>query len=330
MKRAKKVIGWVVFAAATAGAGWLAYQHFSAKDAGPAYREVEVRRDDIHVTIQATAVVRPENRVQVKPATGGRVEEVRVREGDAVTRGQIVALMSSTDRAALLDSARARGEAEMARWQDIYKATPLMAPLNGTVILRNVEPGQSISASDVVIVIADRLIMEAQVDETDLARIRLGQTAMIGLDAYPDHAITGHVSHIAFEAKAQDNVTIYNVEIQPDQIPDFMRSGMTADITFQVESRTNVLVIAAEAVRSEKGKRSVLLPAADPKAAPASREIRTGLTDGKVVEVVSGLGEGDTAVVQKLQAPGAAGDAKKNPFMPTRMGPPRRSGSGGH
>lgn len=325
MKRSRK-IGWIVFAAALAVAGWLAYRHFTPKDTAPVYRDVEVRRDSIHVIIQATAVVRPENRVQVKPSTGGRVEEVRVREGDAVTRGQIVALMSSTDRAALLDSARARGEQEVARWQDIYKATPLMAPLDGTVILRSVEPGQSISAQDVVIVIADRLIMEAQVDETDLARIRLGQSTLIGLDAYPDHIITGRVSHIAYEAKTQDNVTIYNVEIQPDRIPDFMRSGMTADITFQVESRTNILVIAAEAVRNEKGRRSVLVPAPEDPASPISRHIRTGITDGKMVEVVSGLAEGDKAVVRKLQAPGAVADAKKNPFMPTRVSPPRRGG----
>src|SRR3954471_4307740 len=70
-------------------------------------REVEVQRGRIEVTVTATGIVQPENRVEIKPPISGRVESVLANEGDRVPKGKILAWMSSTERAALLDAARA-------------------------------------------------------------------------------------------------------------------------------------------------------------------------------------------------------------------------------
>ncbi|HTL12039.1 MAG TPA: efflux RND transporter periplasmic adaptor subunit, partial [Bdellovibrionota bacterium] len=189
------------------------------------YREIRVNRGRIQVTILATGTVQPENRLEIKPPVAGRVEDVLVREGAHVRKGQVLAWMSSTERAALLDAARAQGPEELKRWEADYKPTPILAPIDGTIILRNVESGQTFTNSDSVFVMSDRLTVKAQVDETDISQIKLRQKGRIVLDAYPDQEVPGDVDQIAYDAKTVNNVTTYDVDVLPERTPAFMRSG---------------------------------------------------------------------------------------------------------
>jgi membrane fusion protein, macrolide-specific efflux system len=318
---------WILIVVAAAGAAAWWWGPWRKKTEAPtaSYETVAATRGDIAVTIESTGVVRPQNRLEIKPPVAGRIEDVLVHEGDDVKAGQIVAWMSSSDRAALLDAARARGPEEVARWQDIYKATPLIAPLDGEIIARSMEPGQTATAADTVLVMSDKLIIEAQVDETDLAQIRLGQAAKVTLDAYAKEGFPARVSHIAFEAETVDNVTIYKVQVLPDQMPEFVRSGMTANVTFTASSAEGKLLVPAEAVRDEGGKQTVSLPSPGG-GEPVAREVKTGLTDGKNIEILDGLAEGDLVRVPRVSAPKSAADQKSNPFMP--FGRPGSRGSG--
>ena len=79
------------------------------------YKEVKVHKGTLQQTILATGTVQPENRVGIKPPIAGRVEKVLAQEGDKVHKGQILAWMSSTERAALLDAATSKGPAELKR-----------------------------------------------------------------------------------------------------------------------------------------------------------------------------------------------------------------------
>src|SRR6185369_15253119 len=101
------------------------------------------------------------NRVEIKPPISGRIEQLLVEEGQKVQAGQILAWMSSTDRAAILDAARAQGPEVFAKWQDDYKPTPVVSPLSGVVILRNVVVGQTVDSSIVVYALADVLMAYA-------------------------------------------------------------------------------------------------------------------------------------------------------------------------
>jgi macrolide-specific efflux system membrane fusion protein len=201
--------------------------------------------------------------------------------------------------------------------------------LNGVIISRNVEPGQTVTAQDSVLVMSDRLIVKAQVDETDIARIRPKQAARVVLDAYPEEGLPGSVDHIAFEAKTVNNVTIYEVDVVPKQVPDFMRSGMTANVNFLVAEKQDVLVLPAEAVREEEGRAQVMIPAPSGQGRPVSQPVQTGLTDGKNVEIVSGLEEGDAVLVRVTRLPRASGPGQRNPFAPAggRSGSRSRRGS---
>lgn len=317
-RRRWAVIGAVLVVAGGIG-GWYRFTR-KANDNGES-RTVRVTRGDLELSVLTTGDVRPRNRLELKPPLPGRVERILVREGDRVKKGDILAWMSSTDRAALLDAARAKGPAELARWEDLYKPAPLVSPLSGRVIARNVEPGQTVTSSDAVLVLSDRLIVKAQVDETDMAQIRLGQRVRIVLDAFADNPLSARVEHIAFEAKTVSNVTIYEVDVLPDEPPAYLRSGMTANLTFHVDEKKGVLLLPAVAVKTGATP-SVLTPG--PKGKPQTRTVETGLSNGKMVEIRSGLVEGDVVVVDDGLPPSAA-KVKTSPLSPVMRRPGRRT-----
>ena len=281
----------------------------------PSYRELIVGRGDIEVAVMATGIVEPSNRLEIKPPIAGRVEEIRVREGQYVRRGQVLAWMSSSERAALIDAARAKGPEELRRWEELYRPTPIIAPIDGTIILRNAEPGQTFQSQDAVLVMSDRLIVRAQVDETDIAQVKRRQPARITLDAYPDKPVAGSVSHIAYEATTVNNVITYAVDVVPERVPGFMRSGMTASVSFVVAAREDILLLPAEAVRTNDGGTYVLTGIGSG-TRPVERQVALGLSDGRRIEVLSGLAAGEKVLVPLLpQSTGASGSS---PFFPSR------------
>lgn len=271
----------------------------------------------IRSVITTTGTVLPQNRLEIKPPINGRVEKILVKEGEDVKTGQIIAWMSSTERAALLDAARAKGEEAMRYWEEAYKAIPLIAPIDGEVIVATTEPGQTVTSADAVIVLSDRLIVRAQVDETDIGKVKNGQTAEIALDAYPDTKIKAEVNHIYYESKTVSNVTIYEVDLAPESVPEFFRSGMNANIDFVIENKNSVLTVPLGAVIKEKDKNFVYIKQGDPKE-PAKQIVTLGISDDKNVEIVSGVTADDTVIIrsQKYEVPTAQGG--RNPFMPAR------------
>lgn len=294
-----------------------------AKKAEVSYNEVKPRRTDLRITVTSTGTVSPQGRIEMKPPVPGRVDSVLVKEGQKVRKGQILAWMSSTERAALLDSARAVSSEEFKRFQEYYKATPIMAPVSGTIILRNVEPGQTVAAADVLLVVSDRLQVVAKVDETDIAQIKPGIEAEIILDAYPKEPIEGRVQAIAFEAKTVNNVTTYDVDTLPKKQPDFMRSGMTANVTFILKEREDILTLPLSAIQFKKESPFVLVKDAQGK--PVETLVEIGESDGSNTEIVSGIDENATVLIPRVQMPGKQGT---NPFGPQRRGGGQGSSSG--
>lgn len=313
-KKSKKIIIVVVLLAGAVAAGWY---FFGRGGEEQAYREVSPVRGDIRLTISTTGVVEPQNRLEIKPPIAGRVEEIRVREGDRVEAGQILALLSSSDRASLLDAARFRDEETLRYWEEVYRPSPLIAPLAGEVIVRSVEPGQSVTGNDVVLVISDRLIVKAQVDETDIGKVKKGQEAVVSLDAYPETRVPSTVDHIAYESQVVNNVTTYEVDILPDTVPPIFRSGMTANVEIIREIKRDVLTLPLKAVERRRGESSVLV-AGKGDSPPQRRPVETGLSDGEMVEIVSGLEPEARVLVtaRRRSAPSAAANNGRSPLMP--------------
>ncbi|MDD5495949.1 MAG: efflux RND transporter periplasmic adaptor subunit [Candidatus Omnitrophica bacterium] len=289
------------------------------KSSDETVQEIEPVIGAIQMSITSTATVQPQNRLEIKPPINGRIDKILVKEGERVKAGQTLALMSSTERAALLDAARARGPEEMKYWEDVYKATPLITPIDGEVIVSTDEPGQTVTSSDVVVVLSDYLIVQAQVDETDIGKVKFGQRAGITLDAYPEIKIAGKVDHIYYESEVVNNVTIYKVDILPDSVPDVFRSGMSATVAIVEKAKDNILILPLSAIkRDEEGP--YVLVRGEKTQEVEERRIQTGISDEKNIEIISGLTASDKVwiVTQKYKANIAK--TGTNPLMPV----PRR------
>jgi macrolide-specific efflux system membrane fusion protein len=274
-----------------AGGAWLAFSKKHGRNHGD-QKMAEAVEGPIEETIDATGSVLPLNRVEIKPPIPGRIDSLAKDEGDKVKKGDVLAWMSSTDRAAILDAARAQGPDAYKKWEDSYKPTPILAPLDGVIILRNVVVGQTVDASVVTFAMSDFLVVIAQVDESDIGKIKLGMTARITLDSYPDKVDTGKVFDILYEGKNVSNVIQYGVKVRLDRVPAYYRSQMSANLSFIVRKKPNALLVPAVAVReNSSGSKQVLVPNAEGQ--PEAKIVMTGVESGDKVEIVSGLTAGD-------------------------------------
>ncbi len=284
---------------------------------GKAERGIAPSFGSILTFISSTGTVLPKNRLEIKPPVNGRIEKIFVREGDRVKTGQILAWMSSTERAALLDAARGKGDEALRYWEEAYKPIPLIAPIDGEVIVAKTQPGQAITTADAVVVLSDQLIVRAQVDETDIGKITADNKAVISLDAYPDTKINSSVGHIYYESKTVNNVTIYEVDLIPEEVPLFFRSGMNATVDFVDQNKKDILVIPVEAVSNEN-KESYVLIRQDNAKEPLKTRVTLGISDDKNIEVLSGVTEKDRIMVKSKKYSLPKNNAGTNPFTPFR------------
>ena len=144
---------------------------------------------------------------------------------------------------------------------------------------------------------------------------------MISLDAYPEIKVDAKVGHIYYESKVVNNVTIYNVDILPEKVPDVFRSGMSANVNIIQESKENILLIPLEAVKRGKNKEeSFVFVSQGKNKKPEKREVKLGILDENNIEVISGVDENDTLIIKtkKASVPSKNPQPKTNPFVPGR------------
>ncbi len=314
----RKALVWgVLFALLVLGTAGF-YYFRNNKSAKQSFEEVRASRGTISSTVSTTGAVEPQTRVKIQSSVGGRIEEILVEEGQLVKKGEVLAMLSSTERAALLDAAKLQGKSEQGYWQKVYKETAVVAPMAGQVIVRSVDPGKTVTTSDSLFVLSDRLLVKAYVDETDIGRVKVGQKALIGLDAYPEIKVNGVVGHIYYESHLQNNVNIYNVDVLPERIPDVFRSGMSANIEIIVEEKNNALLLPAAAVQSRNGKTVVLQHRRSKPDEVRFKSVKTGLQDEAHIEILEGLTDNDVVLLPDTSfvLPGKKGGS--NPFMPQR------------
>lgn len=328
MKARTKKIGIGFLIVLVIGGVGLKLQKNKKSDEAPVYTEYKVAKGDLRLQILSTGVIQPENKVEIKAPIAGRVEKVLVSEGAIVKKGQILAWMSSTERAAMLDAASSKGPEELKEWEGMYRATPILAPINGLIIQKNVESGQTFTTQDAILVMSDRLTVKAQVDETDIAKIKLKQHARITLDAYPENTIQAVVDQIAYDAKTVNNVTTYIVDVLPLNAPAYMRSGMTANVIFDAEFKKDIIVVPTEALKISDKKDIVLMPNLKEKEKPLQREVELGVSDGKKTEIISGLNEGEKILIQEFKSKKM--NSSTNPFSPMGRGRGAGASRSGH
>jgi HlyD family secretion protein len=201
----------------------------------------------------------------------------------------------------------------------------IRSPVDGIVISRNVDAGQTVAASfqtPTLFTIAEDLTkmqIDTNVDEADIGKVRAGQQATFTVDAYPERAFRGKVVQVRSAPIVTQNVVTYNVVVQVDNGDLLLKPGMTANVSIHVRDLPDVLKIPNAALRfrpsdgkkpEEKkvaGGQRVYILEKDGKTKPIS--VKGGASDGTHTQLVEGdLKKGDLLVVEEVRKKqGAAG-----------------------
>ena len=192
--------------------------------------------------------------------------------------------------------------------------TKIISPVDGVVISRNVDVGQTVAASfqtPTLFTIAEDLTkmqIDASVDEADIGRVASGQDVEFTVDSYPDITFHGNVSQVRNAPISVENVVTYDVVIKVDNPELKLKPGMTANVSIILMKKSGVLKIPNAALRlnlteREKGKpmpkgRGVWVLE---KGKPQRVSVSTGISDGSYTELVSGnIREGQEIIVEYL------------------------------
>ncbi|MHC1762568.1 MAG: efflux RND transporter periplasmic adaptor subunit [Negativicutes bacterium] len=312
---------------------------------------VAVGRGDVQATISATGTISAVNTVEISSRVTGLITEVRVQENDKVKAGQVLLVLDDTtlqaqvaqykaqldnytttyERSNRLTSAGGQSvqqlDTDRTNWkvaQSTYnnyvaqlQYYVITSPIDGMVIGKPTPAGQTvaqgISSPQVIMYVADMSKMQIKVlvDETDIGRVKLGQTVSFTVDTYTDKTFTGKVTTISRSATTSSNVVYYPVYVDVDSSDGLLFPTMTARTTIHVGESKNVLIAPASAVKEEKGKKYVQVMS---NGKIQNITVETGLSDDENVEIVSGLNAGDQVVL-----PGAAPSSTTNK---QNQGPP--------
>jgi HlyD family secretion protein len=218
--------------------------------------------------------------------------------------------------------------------------TIITAPVDGIVISRSVDVGQTVAASmsaPTLFVIARDLAemqVSASIDESDIGRIENGQPVSFTVDAYPRDRFRGTVSQVRLEPTVAQNVVSYVTIIDVPNTELKLKPGMTANVTVEVARADDVLRVPSAALRfrpsdkeAPRGPAVWILANGQLHAVP----VRAGINDGAQTAIVDGeLGEGVQVVTGQNAALTAGSPAQTaSPFMPQRPGATRQNRQGG-
>ena len=221
----------------------------------------------------------------------------------------------------------------------------ITSPIDGVVISRAVEEGQTVAAgfeTPTLFTIANDLTqmqVVADVDEADIGQVRDGQRVSFTVDAYPDDTFEGVVEQVRLEATTESSVVTYEVVITAHN-PDLkLKPGLTANVTIYTLEKENALSVPTRALRfvpdaellaelemtaepepvqSAAGTKRTVWIVQGQKISP--RLVTAGATSGDRTEILEGLSDGDVVAVDIAAAAAAApAAAERSPFMP---GPP--------
>lgn len=280
--------------------------------------------------VLATGTVRARRETALSFLTAGRIADVRVDEGDRVSRGQLLARLDTTTVGAGAASARAesvRAQAELRRMRALaekgwitrsrlesaeataaaaqaqldssgfnVRFAQIFAPAAGVVLRRHVEPNQMISAGAPVVTIGEMnggYVLRAPLPDADLARVRIGQGAAVSIPALGPRPLAATVIEIG--ARGDDRTGTFEIELAlPNE--SGLRSGLIGEARVRVAGSGGAVAIPASAIwqaRADEGFVYVF----DPKTQTVrSRLVQLGPIDDREVRITGGLAAGERVV----------------------------------
>jgi HlyD family secretion protein len=181
----------------------------------------------------------------------------------------------------------------------------LTAPADAKVLTRMVEPGQIVQPGRALfsLALASRLQILAQVDERYLDQLRVGQTASVVADAFPDQRFTARVQSIAPLVDAQRGAVEVKLSL-PLQPPDFLREDMTLSVEVETARRESALAVPIGALRGDDTTATAIVWI-ELGGRVEQRKVRTGIRSVDMVEVLEGLIVGDKVLIGAAPNPGS-------------------------
>jgi len=232
----------------------------------------------------------------------------------------------------------AQAQAVLNQNQVNLEHTIIRAPIDGIVISRSVDVGQTVASSlqaPTLFVIANdlaRMQVNASIDESDIGQIQSGQAVSFTVDAYPGEMFTGTVSQVRLEPKVESNVVSYTTIIDVPNPSLKLKPGMTATVNVEIARADDVLKVPTSALRftpasdaGEQGRagagrgssRVWVLDEGQPRAVT----VMPGITDGATTAIAdASLSEGTRVITGSAAGTTAAASQSTSPFLPQRRG----------
>lgn len=187
----------------------------------------------------------------VTAQVSGEVSSIRVSEGDQVSSGQTLIVLTSDDLDDSLQSASEslrNAEISLENQYENLDDYTITSPIKGTIVDKNYNAGETTEANQVLCTIYDLsyLTMTLSVDELDIASIEVGQSVSIVADAVEDTTYTGTVTKVSVAGTSSGSATTYPVTIRIDET-DGLLPGMSVDATIELASAEDVLAIPSDA-----------------------------------------------------------------------------------
>ena len=275
----KKALIIIIILSILGFAGWRDFQKMTGKDSvrKPEQASAIARIDRIETRVLASGVVEPVKRDILKAEAALIVNEVIVNANSVVKSG--AKLITFKNRNKSLD-----------------------APYDGVIAKVLVSAGDTVYIGQPLIEVFGNktFLTRIMVDELDLPSIEIGQKAQIVVNAFPNRVFMGKVTDIGQEWKSASGVSIFPVTVTFEEI-ESIRVGMTTEATIVTTVKEEALVVPIEAVSIVGGDKMVIVETSN--GATENRLVETGIYSNIMVEIVSGLDEGEV-----VQLPQAAND----------------------
>lgn len=234
---------------------------------------------------------------------------------------------------------------EVQRAQTNLGYATITSPIDGVVLSKSVEEGQTVAASfstpELFTIAQDLTNMQvvADVDEADIGDVKEGERVTFTVDAYPDDTFEGEVKQVRQEATTTNNVVTYEVVISAPNADLKLKPGLTANVTIDTAERKGVLSVPSKALRFTPQKETVgkmkIVDVANAKNkvwtlegnSIVAHKVNIGMTDGTNTQIVGGIAEG-TKVITGLNVMGGEEEkpmeaqGESSPFAP---GPPGKN-----
>ena len=201
-----------------------------------------------------------------------------------------------------------QAKAALAQSEEDLRNATIISPINGVVLSRDREVGDAVSSiltmgsgATLIMTLGDlrEVYVKGKVDESDIGKVYLGQSARITVESFKDRTFTGKVTKISPMGVEKDNVTTFEVRVSISNESGKLLATMTANAEILLEERKGVLAIPEAAIIYKKDRTTeVEMP--DPGTETGKRRIAvvTGISNGSKTEIVKGLSEGQQVILQ--------------------------------